>query len=1058
MSSIPVQTASARLGTAEIAVALAEVLSDGGLIFAAEAEAEAIAVAQALSVAAPDAAVILLPESDALSGDEGSASPANIGRRNAALTRLRELVEQKRGRAALIATAEAFAYAYPAPRDVGTEPLSVALGAAIELTDLLASATALGYVEDDRVDEPGEVALRGQVLDIFPAQNEGPIRVEVIDCKVVGIRSYDLLDQRTVAEIDAFTAVSLLEPPLGKARCSLLDHFPDARIVFSDRAEARRQRELALASEIDSHDGRLSRRLLSAEVWKTAMGQRTRLSLERQGKPPQRFVEGRAPVRAFSRAARAAIEAGERLVLLGSARDLRFLSRRARKLLGQEVVEGSSWSAIVSADPGSVLSLPMPCDHGFRREGILAVAAADLLGSRAERADAIEGDTPALLDVAEIRVGDVVVHEDHGLGLVAGIEALPAAGGEADAGDAIRLTYADDGVHLVPVSQAHRIWRYGAEADAVTLDRLDGSSWRRRKDSIAAAVAQTARGLAALAADRANQVAPVLEADASAYERFSAGFPFSETPDQARAIEAVRDDLAAGKPMDRLVIGDVGFGKTEVALRAAAIAVLAGKQVAVAAPTTVLARQHVETFTRRFAGLDVNVRGLHRLMSASDKKAVKQGLADGTVDIVIGTGAVAGKGVAYKDLALVIIDEEQRFGTADKQKLRGLGAGHVLTLTATPIPRTLQNALVGLQQLSIIATPPARRLPIRTAVAAFDAAMIRAALMRERSRSGQSFVVVPRISDMAAMSGRLRDLLPGFEILEAHGKLPAAEIDEAMIRFSRGEGDVLLATNIIEAGLDVPRANTMIVCKADRFGLAQLHQLRGRVGRGNRRGHMLMLTEADKAVPERTLKRLRTLEALNHLGAGFEISARDLDLRGAGDLLGETQAGHMKLIGVDLYQQLLADALREISEGQGARWTPELQVGVEGKLPQDWIADQDTRLSIYMRLARLDDPDGADLLEEELEDRFGDVPREADLLLAMARLRANAREAGVSRVVAGPTAIAIYPRDGRDLAPEGWGLDAADGCFILREAIDDAQARLGRVMELIASLADQATG
>jgi len=695
----------------------------------------------------------------------------------------------------------------------------------------------------------------------------------------------------------------------------------------------------------------------------------------------------------------------------------------------------------------------MPCERGFRRGGVLAIAAADLLGSRALREDAV-AQGQALLDQVGIRIGDVAVHEDHGIGVVAGIESLPDLG-QGDAGEAIRLTYAGDGVRLVPAGQAHRIWRYGAEPEAVTLDRLDGSSWRKRKDEVEAAVTETARGLSELASERQGHKAPVLEGDPADYERFAAGFPFTETPDQARAIEAVREDLASGRPMDRLVIGDVGYGKTEVALRAAAIAVLEGRQVAVAAPTTVLARQHVETFQRRFAPLGKTVGALHRLSSAAEKKAVKQGMADGSIDIVIGTGAVAGKGVTYKDLGLVVIDEEQRFGTADKQKLRALSAGHVLTLTATPIPRTLQGALVGLQQLSVIATPPARRQPIRTSVAPFNPDTLRAALLRERARRGQGFVVVPKIADMEPMAEQLRDLLPDFEVLTAHGKLPAAEIDEAMIRFARGEGDVLLATNIIEAGLDVPQANTMVVCKADRFGLSQLHQLRGRVGRGNQRAHMLMFTEAGKTIPDLTLKRLQTLETLNRLGAGFEISARDLDLRGAGDLLGEEQAGHMKLIGVELYQQLLATALRATG-GETDRWTPEIEAGSPGRLPEDWIADQDTRLEIYMRLARLDSGQAVDLIEAELEDRFGDIPEPARRLLALARLREMARRAGVARVVAGPAGIVLHPRNGRALKAEGFTLDSDGGALVLREAIEDTAQRLERTADLLAAAADTA--
>ena len=1040
--------ADGRLGNAECAAALAEQIPTGDIIFAAESETDAIAVARALAVAAPGTQVVLLPESDALPGDNLPASPANTGLRNAGLSRLRG---RENGPVALITTADALALSWPAPSEVPAELLSVTVGTAIDLPALRDSIVALGYAEDDRVDEPGEVALRGQVLDVFPAQSEDPVRIEVADGRIAWISTYDVIDQRTLDEIEACAVAPVTEPALGETRCALPDHLPGARLVLSPAADKRRRNVLKLAAEIGS--AAALRRVLPDEAWAATIEGRETLELARAGDPPPRFVESRAPERAFTRAARAAFEAGERLVLLGSERDLRFLSRRAARLLERTIRAAASWEDVAGAEPGSLLSLPMPAERGFRRDGILAVAAADLLGSRALREDAVaSGQT--LLDQVGIRIGDVVVHEDHGIGVVAGIEPLPDLG-EGDPGEAIRLTYAADGVRLVPVLQAHRIWRYGAEPEAVTLDRLDGSSWRKRRDEVEAAVAETAQALSELAEARKGQAAPVLEGDPADYERFAAGFAFTETPDQARAIEAVRDDLASGKPMDRLVIGDVGYGKTEVALRAAAIAVLEGRQVAVAAPTTVLARQHVETFQRRFAPLGKTVGALHRLSSAAEKKAVKEGLADGSIDIVIGTGAVAGKGVAYKDLGLVIIDEEQRFGTADKGKLREMSAGHVLTLTATPIPRTLQSALVGLQQLSVIATPPARRQPIRTSVAPFDAGTLRAALLRERARRGQSFVVVPRIEDMEPMAAELRELLPGFEILQAHGKLPAAEIDEAMIRFARGEGDVLLATNIIEAGLDVPQANTMVVCKADRFGLSQLHQLRGRVGRGNQRAHMLIFTESGKTIPDLTLRRLQTLETLNRLGAGFEISARDLDLRGAGDLLGEEQAGHMKLIGIELYQRLLADAL-SARGGAGGRWIPDLQLGLQGKLPESWIADPDTRLEIYMRLARMDSSEAVDLLEAELEDRFGEIPADARVLLETVRLREAAHAAGIARVVAGPAGIVLYPREGVTPDAEALGCERKEDCLVLREAIEDPRERLDRTAGLLAAVAERA--
>jgi transcription-repair coupling factor (superfamily II helicase) len=545
----------------------------------------------------------------------------------------------------------------------------------------------------------------------------------------------------------------------------------------------------------------------------------------------------------------------------------------------------------------------------------------------------------------------------------------------------------------------------------------------------------------------------VLQPDAAQYEQFAAGFPFTATADQVRSIDAVRDDLLSGKPMDRLVVGDVGYGKTEVALRAAAMAALAGKQVAVAAPTTVLARQHLETFRDRFQGLGIEVAGLSRLSTAAEKKRMLAGLKDGSIQVAVGTGAVAGKTVSYRDLGLVIVDEEQRFGAADKTKLRQLGAEHVLTLSATPIPRTLQNALIGLQQLSVIATPPARRQPIRTSIGGFDPQTVRTALLRERSRGGQSFVVVPRVEDMDEMARQLAEIAPELELLQAHGKMPAADIDDAMVSFANGDGDVLLATNIIEAGLDVPRANTMIVWRADRFGLSQLHQLRGRVGRGARRGQIFLLTDPNAEVAPRTMARLNTLQAFDRLGAGFEISARDLDMRGAGDLLSDEQTGHMKLIGVDLYQHLLEAAVRQARGEDVDDWAPVLNLGVGGRLTPEWIPDEDIRVGLYIRLARIADLETLAAFEDEIADRFGEPPPEAQQLLASARVRVLARAAYINKIDSGPSAIAFTPHAGFAAGSEPDSIELHNGRLLLREKIDDPLERLFEAEKVLAEMA-----
>jgi transcription-repair coupling factor (superfamily II helicase) len=1042
------------LGIGEIAAALAEALSDGDLLFAAADEPRAAGVAHALARASPDAAVLFCPGSDALPGDDAPASPANVGPRLAALRRLRTLLSNdKRTQIALVTTGEALARSYAAPAAFDVEPPRVDRDGPVDLRALFDELVGIGYVADDRVDEPGDVALRGAVLDVFPADAERPLRVEAEDGRITQLRCFDPVTQLTIGDEDGREIGRVAEPELAGAGVTLLDHLPRARVAITPPAEDRRRRFLVLATDAARRrPKRAVRDAVTPAAWEKALADHPTLDLCRVGDPAPRFVEDHAPARAFGAAVRAAADAGERVALLGSERDLRFLTRRTAAALKQTPQAVRSWAEVLSAEPGTVVTLAMPAERGFRREGVLAVAAADLLGSRAERCDSAQGaGGAASFALGEIRIGDVIVHEDHGIGIVAGLAAMPAGEGGED-GEAIQLRYAGDTHRLVPTDEADRIWRYGADADAVTLDKLDGSSWQKRRSEIEAAVAQSARALTELAADRAKRDAAVLKPPTAAYERFAASFAYTETPDQARAIAAVLADLASGKPMERLVVGDVGYGKTEVALRAAAAAALGGKQVAVAAPTTVLARQHIETFTERFEGTGVTVAGLSRLSTAAGKKHVRAGLADGSIRVVVGTAAVAAKGISYADLGLVIIDEEQRFGAADKARLRDLSAGHVLTLSATPIPRTLQNALIGLQQLSVIATPPARRQPIRTQVGPFVAETVRTALLRETGRGGQSFVVVPRIEDMASLAAQLHKLVPELELLEAHGKMPAADIDETMVRFGSGDGDVLLATNIIEAGLDVPRANTMVIWRADRFGLSQLHQLRGRVGRGSRRGQVLLLTDPEHEIAPRTLKRLRTLEAFDRLGAGFQVAGRDLDLRGAGELLGEAQAGHTKLIGIDLYQHLLESAVRAARGEDVERWVPELHLGIKGCLPHDWIPDEELRVTLYARLSRLSDAHDIDAFADELDDRFGTLPLPASALLAVARIRAAARAARIAQIDAGPAAIALTLR--RDFVGDTRAakLIEKNGRWLLLEKIEDAHARIDRVAELIARL------
>jgi len=1034
-------------GIGETALMLLDALDAGDLLYLADDEQHAEAVADALKSLAPDDHVVFLPSSDTLPGDSAPASPSNIGKRVAALRHLRRLAaESKRRPLATITTGEGAARLYADPATFDAAPPSLRVGESIDPTDFAADMERLGYVADDRVDEPGEVAVRGEVIDIFPADAGLPARFDVADGRVVAIRRYDPITQRTQAPCEVLEIGRAAEPE-PERKVTILAHLRPGRLYVSAKAEQRRARFIRLATEAVGHSSSVidaaSQSLWAKDLTAWRSGDPADFAIS----PIPRFAEQRSPLSALKRFAAPHVQEGKRVLLVGSERDVRFLRPKIAKTFKATVETIDATAAVETLAPGAIAALVAPIDRGAVGARLVMIAAADLLGSRALIGATQDSVAAGLAQAGgDIRAGDLVVHEHHGVARVLGLE---AATGDGDA-ELIALEYANSARRLVPCQEAGLLWRYGADGDAVRLDKLDGSTWKKRRGAIDEAVAQSARDLLRLARERANVKAAVIEPDSATYERFVASFPFNETADQARAIQAVRDDLASGRPMDRLVIGDVGYGKTEVALRAAALAALAGYQVILAAPTTVLVRQHIETFQRRFADTGVVVAGLSRLSSAAEKKAAKAGLADGSIGIVIGTAAVMAKDIRYAQLGLVIIDEEQRFGAADKTRLRGRTDLHLLAMSATPIPRTLHRAMIGLQQMSVIATPPARRQPIRTSLASPDDAMIRTALLRERSRGGQSFVVVPRIEDLAPLAERLARIVPDLALIEAHGKMPVSAIDDAMVRFGGGEGDVLLATNIIEAGLDVPRANTMIVWRADRFGLAQLHQLRGRVGRGNRRGQVILLTQAGE-IAERTMKRLRTLATYDRLGAGFAISAADLDQRGAGDPLADTQAGHMKLIGIDLYQHLFEAALKEARGEDVGLWTPELNLGSAGGLPSDWIPDPDIRLGLYVRLSRLVDEGALSALEEELGDRFGPLPPAAERLIDANRIAILARAAGIARVDAGPAAIALTPREtDRDMS-QCAGLCEKDGRWLLMAQTNDAD-RLARATDLLQSI------
>jgi transcription-repair coupling factor (superfamily II helicase) len=653
-------------------------------------------------------------------------------------------------------------------------------------------------------------------------------------------------------------------------------------------------------------------------------------------------------------------------------------------------------------------------EAGFEAGDLAVLSEQDILGDRLVRPKRrAKRPQDFLTEVAALTPGDLVVHADHGIGRFEGLKTIEAAGAPHDC---LEIHYHGGDRLFLPVENIELLTRYGSEEAEVALDRLGGGAWQARKARMKQRIREMAGALMRIAAARIMKEAPRLLPPEGLYDEFAARFPFDETEDQASAIEAVLDDLASGRPMDRLVCGDVGFGKTEVALRAAFVTAMSGRQVAVIVPTTLLARQHFRTFSDRFRGLPLNIAQASRFVPSGELKKVREGLANGSVDIVVGTHALLAKSVSFRDLGLVVVDEEQHFGVAHKERLKELRAEvNVLTLSATPIPRTLQLALTGVRELSIIATPPVDRLAVRTFVTPFDPLVIREALLRERYRGGQAFYVVPRIEDIGEVKTFLDREVPEVKVAVAHGQMAAGQLEDVMTAFYEGGFDVLLSTTIVESGLDIPTANTLVVHRADMFGLAQLYQLRGRVGRAKTRAYALFTVPANKTLTVQAERRLKVLQSLDILGAGFQLASHDLDIRGAGNLLGEEQSGHIKEVGYELYQQMLEEAVAALKAGieepAEDRWSPTIAIGTPVMIPESYVGDLQLRLGLYRRLAGFETDAEIDAFGAELIDRFGPLPDEVRQLLKIMAIKVLCRRANVEKVDGGPKGIIVSFRD-----------------------------------------------
>ena len=772
--------------------------------------------------------------------------------------------------------------------------------------------------------------------------------------------------------------------------------------------------------------------------------------------------------------ARALTGAGKRVLFASWSEGA---SERLGAMLADHGMKGVAfapyWQAAKAADPKKPQRVVLPLDAGFETETLAVISETDILGDRLARPRRRRRAANFLAEASALTPGDLVVHIDHGIGRYVGLKTLEV---QEAPHDCLEIDYAAEAKLYLPVENIDLLTRYGAEADGVQLDRLGGAAWQARKARAKERLREMAEGLIAIAAARALKHVEEAHPPHGVFDEFCARFPYEETDDQLNAVADVLADLETGKPMDRLICGDVGFGKTEVALRAAFVMAMSGRQVAVVCPTTLLARQHYATFTARFQGWPVRIGRLSRLVGQAEAAETRERLAKGEIEIVIGTHAVLSKLVRFKDLGLVIVDEEQHFGVKHKEALKALRADvHVLTLTATPIPRTLQLALSGIREMSIIATPPIDRLAVHTYVTPFDPVTIREALLREKYRGGQAYYVAPRISDLADIEKYLRAEVPEVKFVVGHGQLGSTQLEDVMAAFYEGRYDVLVSTSIVESGLDIPTANTLIVHRADMFGLAQLYQLRGRVGRAKQRAYAYLTIPFEKPVTLAAEKRLGVLQSLDSLGAGFQLASHDLDIRGGGNLLGEEQSGHIREIGVELYQQMLEDAVAalktQVAAGAPALdrgWSPQINTGAAVLIPEDYIPDLNVRLALYRRLSDAEKSDDREALAAELIDRFGPLPPEADHLLKVVAIKGLCREANVAKIDVGPKGAVVAFRDDRFANPAGlvafiqknqvaWRL-RPDQRVVVKGEWETPDARLGVAERILRQLATLAKG
>jgi transcription-repair coupling factor (superfamily II helicase) len=1069
--------------------------ADGPVIHIARDDKRMAAVEAALRFFAPQMPVIRFPGWDCLPYDRVSPH-ADISA--ARMATLAGLVHGMPKQFILLTTISAATQRVPARSVLKEAAFSARVDSRVDEKGLRDFLVRMGFTQAPTVMEPGDYAIRGGIIDIFPPGETGPVRLDLFGDVLDGARRFDPVSQRTIEKLDVIELAPVSEvilddaailrfrqnyriefgaagtdDPLYEAVSAgrkhqgiehwlpffheqlevLFDYLPGATVTLDDQVTpARLSRWEGIADQYETR--------------KLAMAQKGRMDTVYKPVPPGLlYLDDPAWEHAladhrvvqFHPFAQASgpgvVDAGGRIGRnFSPERQLENVNLfsalkdhvEAKLALGPVVVASYSDGARerldgLLEDEGLIGNVPVtdmrgvgkrglhlavwPLEHGFEAPGLTVISEQDVLGERLVRKpNRRKRAENFLTETQSLSAGDLVVHVDHGIGRYQGLEVVTAAGA---AHECLLLEYAEQAKLYLPVENIELLSKYGH--DEGLLDRLGGGAWQAKKAKLKERIREMADKLIRVAAERALRTAPALEPQHHAWEAFSARFPYQETDDQLKAIEDVLDDMTSGRPMDRLICGDVGFGKTEVAMRAAFVAAMSGVQVAVIAPTTLLARQHFKSFSERFRGFPLEVHALSRFVSTKQANKTREGMENGTVDIVVGTHALLAKNVRFKNLGLLIIDEEQHFGVGHKERLKQMRSDiHVLTLTATPIPRTLQLSLSGVRDLSIIGTPPVDRLAIRTYVSEFDAVTLREALLREHYRGGQSFYVVPRISDLPEIEAFLREQVPEVSFVTAHGQMAAGELDDRMNAFYDGKYDVLLATTIVESGLDIPTANTMIVHRADMFGLSQLYQIRGRVGRSKTRAYAYLTTKTRAPLTPAAEKRLRVLGSLDTLGAGFTLASQDLDIRGAGNLLGEEQSGQMRDVGYELYQQMLEEAIAKIKSGEleglteaDDQWAPQINLGVPVLIPEAYVPDLDVRLGLYRRLSGLQGKVELEGFAAELIDRFGKLPKEVNTLLLIVRIKAMCKRAGIAKLDGGPKGATIQFHNDKFASPQG---------------------------------------